>query len=73
MIDEVLFRQNYDNVLQRSLEKLDVERVLSEVQDGQMGGNFGGDIITHKILWSGYYFPTLFKDAHAYAKNGEAC
>ena len=34
MIDGVLFRQNYDNVLLRCLEKDGVEHILTELHDG---------------------------------------
>ena len=67
MIDGVLFHQNYDNVLPRCLEKDDVDQVLTELHDGPEGGHFGRDITAHKLLREGYYWPSLFRDAHAYA------
>ena len=33
------------------------------------GGHFNGEMTTHKLLRVGYYCPTLFKDAHAYARR----
>jgi hypothetical protein len=39
----------------------------------QAGGNFGGDTTTHNILREGYYWPTLFRDAHAYARKCQEC
>jgi hypothetical protein len=48
-INGILFRRNYDDVLLRCLEKLDVEMVLHEVHDGPTGGHFGGDTTTQKI------------------------
>jgi len=69
----VLFRNNYDFLLLRFLEKLNAIKVLSELHDGPVGGHFGGDTIAHKILHAGYYWPTLFKDAHAYAKKCKFC
>jgi flagellar assembly factor FliW len=38
-----------------------------------MGGYFAGDTTAHKILRVGYYCPTLFKDAHTYARNYKSC
>jgi hypothetical protein len=32
-----------------------------------------GDTIAHKILRDGYYWPTLFKDAHAYSQSFKTC
>jgi hypothetical protein len=63
-----LFRRNYDGVLLRCLEKQDADKVLKELHDGLTGGNFAGETTTHKILRVGYYWPTVFKDAHAYSR-----
>lgn len=50
-----------------------MEKILKELHDGSAGGNFGGEIPTHKILRVGYYLPTLFNDAHAYARKCKVC
>ena len=73
LIDGVLFRQNYDQVLLRCLEKDDVEHILTELHDGPAGGHFSGETTTHKVLRAGYYWPTLFKDAHAHAQKCKIC
>ena len=36
-------------------------------------GHFSGDTTAHKILRAGYYWPTLFKDAHAHVKKCDIC
>ena len=69
LIDNVLFRKNYDAILLRCLEKPDAEKVMQELHDGPAGGHFGGNTTSHKILYAGYYWPTLFKDAHEYARK----
>ena len=66
MIDGVLFQENYDKVLLRCLEKDDAEDILIELHDGPAGGHFSGDTTTHKVLRTCYYWPTPFRDAHAY-------
>ena len=71
LIDGVLFRQNYDQVLLRCLEKDDVEHILTKLHDGLVGGHFSGETTTNKVLRVGYYWPTLFKDAHAHAQKCE--
>lgn len=68
LIIGILFRRNYDNVLE-FLEKQDTDRVLSELYDGPTRGHFAGETIAHKILREGYYQPTVFKYAHAYARS----
>jgi len=61
--------KNYDGFYLRCLEKEDVDKVLSELHDGLLRGNFGGDTMDHKVLKAGYYCPTMFKDYHAYAQK----
>ena len=55
------------------MEKEDAKRVITELHDGPAGGHFSGDTTTHKILRAGYYWPTLFKDAHAHVRNCDVC
>jgi len=73
LVDDVLFRKSYDLVLSRCLEKPEAERVMQEIHDGPAGGHFGGNTTTHKILHVGYYWPTLFKYAHDYARKCKIC
>jgi hypothetical protein len=68
-----LFRKNYDNVFLRCLEKYDADKVLAQLHDGPAGGHFGGETTTHKILRVGYFWPTLFRDAYAYARKCKLC
>jgi hypothetical protein len=65
----VLFWVNYDGVLLICLELEDANKVLKELHDGPADGHFVGNTTAHKILRVGYYWPTLFKDAHTYAIN----
>ena len=69
LLDDVLFRKNYNNVLLRCLEKDDADKVLVELHDRPEGKHFGGRMNEEKVLREGYYWPTLFKDSHAYART----
>jgi hypothetical protein len=69
----VLFHVNYVGVPLRCLENDDAENVLRELHDGPTGGHFVGETTTYKILRVGYYWPTLFMDAHAYARKCKSC
>jgi hypothetical protein len=73
LINYVLFRVNYDGVLLICIEHDDAEKVLKELHDGPVGGHFVRETTTHKILRVGYYWPTLFRDAHAYARKCKSC
>jgi hypothetical protein len=65
LVNGILFRQNFDGVLMCCLEKDEAEKVLLELHAGEAGSHFGGDTTTHKVLRAGYYWPMLFRDAHA--------
>jgi len=57
----------------RCLEKDDANHVLKEIHDGPAGGHYGGETTTHKILRAGYYWPTVFRDSHAYIRKCKVC
>ena len=50
VIEGVLFRNNYDGVLLRCLEQEDANKVVKELHDDPVGGNYSGDTTSHKIL-----------------------
>jgi len=69
----MLCRKNFDGVFLRCFEKRDVENVLSKLHDGPASGHYSGNTTAHKILRYGYYWPTLFKYSHAYARKLLQC
>ena len=69
LVNDVLFKRNYDSVLLRCLEKTEAEKVLQELHDGPAGGHYAGDATAHKILRAGYYWPTLFKDSYNHVRK----
>ena len=73
VIDGVLFRKNYDGVFLICLEHEDAAKVVKELHDGLEGGNYSRNTISHKILRARYYWPNLFKYAHAYVRKCDTC
>ena len=69
----MLFHVNYDGVVLICLERDDADKFMKELHDGPVGRHFAGNTTAHKILRVGYYWPTLFKDAHTYARNCKTC
>jgi hypothetical protein len=68
-VNGILFRKFFDEILMRCLERDEADKVLSELHAGEVGGHFGGDTTAHKVLTTGYYWPTLFKDAHTLCRK----
>ena len=55
LVNGILFRQNFDGILMRCLEKDEADKVLLELHAGEAGGHFSGDTTAHKVLRAGYY------------------
>lgn len=63
-----LYRRGLDGVLRRCVMEDEVPSILSACHDSACGGHFSGQLTGQKILRAGYYWPTLFKDAHTYVR-----
>jgi len=68
-----LFRRGSDGILRRCVSKTEVEAILIACHDSACGGHFSGQLTGQKILRAGYFWPTLFKDAHDYVRKCDAC
>ena len=73
MVNNELFKKNANGVLIRCLEKEESYSVLTQLHDGLASGHFGGDTTAHKFLRVGYFWPTLFKDAHSFVRRCQDC
>eukprot|EP00253_Pinus_taeda_P017498 PITA_17498 len=51
----------------------EAQRVLQELHDGPARGHFGADTTAHKVIHAGYYWPTMFRDAHEYVRRCRNC
>ena len=68
-----LYRRGIDGVLRRCVMAEEIPVILSACHDSARGGHFSGMLTGQKVLRAGYYWPTLFRDAHEYAKRCDAC
>ena len=50
-----------------------MESILNHCHTLACGGCFGGNRTTTKVLQSGFYWPTLFKDAHQFVSTCDKC
>ncbi|KAL4384020.1 hypothetical protein GQ457_15G014580 [Hibiscus cannabinus] len=68
-----LFKQFVDQVLRRCVPEEEQKDIIYHCHAASCGGHFGGNKTAAKILQSGFYWPTLFKDAHAFARACDRC
>ena len=60
--DPLLFKRGADLIIRRCVLEGKQSKILQECHASPYGGHFAGDKTTHKILQSGFYWPTIFKD-----------
>ena len=51
----------------------ETESILQQCNSSPYGGHFGGVRTANKVLQAGFYWPTLFKDAHSCALQCDRC
>jgi hypothetical protein len=57
-----LYHQGVDQIFHHCLTHEEVEKVLNDFHSGACGGRLFGLDTTQKILCSGYFWPSIFKD-----------
>ncbi|KAJ9562313.1 LOW QUALITY PROTEIN: hypothetical protein OSB04_007473 [Centaurea solstitialis] len=68
-----LYKIGTDQLLRRCVHGSEQHQILDACHSSQFGGHFGGQRTAAKILQSGFFWPTVFKDSHVFVKNCEAC
>ncbi|XP_073014534.1 uncharacterized protein [Primulina eburnea] len=59
--------------LEKPEEAKEISCILAHCDSGPPGGHFGASKTATKILQAGFYWPTLFNDAHTYVLNCNEC
>ncbi|KAL4369314.1 hypothetical protein GQ457_05G015090 [Hibiscus cannabinus] len=68
-----LFKQCADQMMRRCVPEDEQKDILHHCHTTPCGGHFGGARTAAKVLQSGFYWPTLFKDAHEFVKACDRC
>ncbi|KAK8998732.1 hypothetical protein V6N11_084115 [Hibiscus sabdariffa] len=71
--EPLLVKQCVDQVIRRCVPDEQQQNVLLKCHSSPYGGHFGGTRTAAKVLQSGLYWPTLFKDAHNFFKRCNRC
>ncbi|XP_070056509.1 uncharacterized protein [Nicotiana tomentosiformis] len=68
-----LYMQCADQLVRRCVPEEEMNAILHGCHASLYGGHHGGDRTAQKVLQSGFYWPKLFKDAHAFVKKCDRC
>jgi len=67
--DPFLFKQYANNIIRKCVAKSEIAEIFYHFHSSLSGGHFGSSRTIAKILQSGFFWPTIFKDAYAYVKT----
>ncbi|GJV36010.1 reverse transcriptase domain-containing protein [Tanacetum coccineum] len=61
--DPYLFKSCPDGIIRRCVFSKEIKEILAHCHTGPTRGHYGADITAKKIFESGFYWPTIFRDA----------
>ena len=71
--DPHLFKAGADNVLRRCVTKEEARSILWHCHSSSYGRHHSGDRTAAKVLQSGFFWPSLFKDAYEFVRCCDRC
>jgi hypothetical protein len=71
--DPYLWKYCSDQLIRRCVPEHEQNAILSFCHSKACGGHFGSKKTAFKVLESGFFWPTLFKDAYAYCLTCDRC
>ncbi|GJZ01092.1 reverse transcriptase domain-containing protein [Tanacetum coccineum] len=71
--DPFLFKNCADQVIRRCVSGQEALDILKACHSGPTGGHYGANYTARKIFDSGFYWPTIYKDAHDFVTRCDIC
>ncbi|MCQ7285327.1 reverse transcriptase domain-containing protein, partial [Salmonella enterica] len=71
--DPYLFKMCADQLIRRCVYGNEARRILHHCHEGPYGGHHGAASTARKVFDSGFYWPTIYKDAQNLVKTCDAC
>nr|GEV90642.1 DNA-directed DNA polymerase [Tanacetum cinerariifolium] len=71
--DPYLFRTGPDQIIRRCVAGQEAIDILNACYSGPTGGHYGANYTAKKVFYSGFYWPTIYKDAFELVKNCDSC
>ena len=73
LIADQLYKRGKDDILRHCPREDETLHIMEEAHQGVGGGNFVADITACKIMLTGYWWPTLFKDCTLFVQGCDEC
>ena len=73
LVKDVLYKRGFSQPYLRCLVPKEADYVMREVHEGICENHSGSWLLVHKLIWVGYYWPTMQKDAHMHVKAYDKC
>nr|GEX35840.1 putative reverse transcriptase domain-containing protein [Tanacetum cinerariifolium] len=71
--DPSLFKICADQVIRRCVHEKEAFDILEACHNEPTGGHHGANLTAKKIFDAGFFWPTIYKDAHEFVKNCDSC
>ncbi|GJV18720.1 reverse transcriptase domain-containing protein [Tanacetum coccineum] len=62
-----------DGMIRRCVYGSKTQKILDECHHGPTGGHYGPSTTSNKVFDAGFYWPTIFKEAHTLVQNYDSC
>src|SRR3954451_21043239 len=71
--DPHLYKEGVDGIMRRCVLEFEQQEILRICHSSAYGEHHAGDRTAEKVLQSGFYWPTLFKDARKFILSCDEC
>ncbi|GJU06934.1 reverse transcriptase domain-containing protein [Tanacetum coccineum] len=71
--DPFLFKICADQVIRRCVHGKEALDILEACHNGPTGGHHGANLTARRVFDVGFFWPTIYKDAHELVKNCDSC
>nr|GEX86227.1 DNA-directed DNA polymerase [Tanacetum cinerariifolium] len=71
--DPYLFQICADQIIQRCVHGQEAYDILKACHEGPTGGHHGVNFTTKKVFDAGFFWPTIYRDAHNLVKSCDIC
>ncbi|GJR83078.1 reverse transcriptase domain-containing protein [Tanacetum coccineum] len=71
--DPYLFRTCADQIIRRCVHGQEALEILKACHEGPTGGHHSANLTAQKVFDAGFFWPTIYRDAHIMIKSCDTC